>query len=202
MAEKHKRRTRNFFIKKDFQGKIILAIFLAVTLSCLFFIVIFGFFSADTLTISYKNNQLHMGQTPAMLLKNALAANWLFLVICGTLLVLGAIIGTHRIAGPLFRFEKTLDSMIKKNLRDTIYLRGKDEGKDLAAKINDFNEVLSADIHSTQKHSRAIGNLLNQYNSINSSQISQEEIESICKAIQKNNDRIQVLLKSYQLVDE
>ena len=92
--------------------------------------------------------------------------------------------------------------MILRDLSDTIHLRGKDEAKDLAAKINTFNSILSHDMSKLNKHSRAISDLLNRYGSINSSQYSQEDIDSICHAIQKNNDKIQELLKSYQLADD
>ncbi len=202
MTQKYVRKKRNFFIKKDFQGRIILAVFLAVIISCLFFIVIFALFSADTLTISYENNELQMGQTPSMLFKNALAANWLFLVTSGTLLVIAAIIWTHRIAGPLFRFEKTLDSMNRRNLGDTIHLRGKDEGKDLATKINTFNHSLSEDLRAVKKHTSAINDLVIQYSSIDSTTYHKEDIDSICKAIQNNNDKLRALLKPYQLADD
>jgi len=142
-----------------------------------------------------------MGQTPVMLLKNALAANWLFLVTCGSLVVIAAIIGTHRIAGPLFRFEKTLDNMNKRNLSDTIHLRGKDEGKDLASKINDFNQALSLDLRAVKKHTGAINDLVIQYSSIDRPKLNKDEIDSICNAIEKNNDQIRTLLKPYQLAD-
>lgn len=72
MVKQHKR--RNFFIKKDFQGKLILGYFLFVTGGCLFFMILLGAFSADTLTISYNNNELQLGQTPVILLKEILAA--------------------------------------------------------------------------------------------------------------------------------
>jgi methyl-accepting chemotaxis protein len=154
------------------------------------------------MTISYKNNDLQMGQTPVMLLKNAIAANWILLVTCGSLLVVAAIIGTHRIAGPLFRFEKTLDSMRQKVLDDTIHLREKDEGKELAAKINAFNTLLSTDLKSIRRHSRAITDLLNRYNSFDPAKTAIDDIDSICKAIKNHNDKIKRLLESYQLVDE
>ncbi len=202
MARKYKRRIKNFFIKESFQGKIILAFFLAVTIGCLFFITIFGFFSADTMTISYENSDLKFGQTPMMLLQNAIAANWIFLIICGTLLVIVAIIGSHRIAGPLYRFEKTLDSMMAKDLGDTIHLRGKDEGKDLAEKINLFNKALSEDIKMLNRRCSAVNDLINQYNSLSSSKLSIDEMNSICNAIKSNNDKIKQIVAAYQLADD
>ena len=61
---------RNFFIKRDFQGRLILGYFLFVTGGCLFFIVLLGLFSADSLTIAYNNHDIQFGQTPFMLMKS------------------------------------------------------------------------------------------------------------------------------------
>lgn len=202
MAQQYKRRAKNFFIKKNFQGKIVLAVFLAVIVSCLFFMILFGVFSADTMTISYQNNDLQMGNTPLMLFKKAIAANWIFLIICGTLVVIASMIGSHRIAGPIFRLEKAVDSMIRKNLDDTIFLRGKDEGKDLASKINDFNLLLSKDLRSVKRHASAITDLLNQYESLGHNKLSPEDVDSICKAIRNSNDKLKRILEQYRLVDE
>jgi methyl-accepting chemotaxis protein len=202
MNRKYQRKKRNFFIKKDFQGKMILAIFIAVLGGCLIFILLFGLFTADTMTISYSNNSLHMGQTPIMLFKKAVAANWVFLVIGGTLLVILAMIGTHRIAGPLFRFEKALDTMSRGNLNDTIHLRNTDEGKDLAQKINGFNKILSAKLKVIAKHSTAINNLMNQLQASETGKLPADEMELICQAIEKNNKKIQETAEFFTLADE
>ncbi|RPH38875.1 MAG: methyl-accepting chemotaxis protein [Desulfobulbaceae bacterium] len=160
MEKAYKR--RNIFIKKDFQGKLILGYFLFVMGGCLLFIILLGIISADTLTISYSNHDLQMGQTPIMLLKNVIAANWIFLIIGGSLLILAAMMITHRIAGPLFRFEKALDNMIAGNLNDIIHLREHDEGKDLAEKINIFNHGLSQALHTISTESGVVTDLLAQ----------------------------------------
>ena len=201
MVKQHKR--RNFFIKKDFQGKLILGYFLFVTGGCLFFIVLLGSFSADTLTISYSNNNLQLGQTPIILLKEILAAHWIFIISGSVFIVIAAMLITHRIAGPMFRFEKSLDNMLKKNLNDTIFLRTKDEGKELAKKINDFNQSLSISLKNLSGHSDAITALLEQA-SANSSDISEEEMDelkSILWSVQENNKKIQTICKSYTLKD-
>jgi methyl-accepting chemotaxis protein len=202
MNRDYQRKKRNFFIKKDLQGKMILAIFLAVLGSCLIFVLLFGLFSADTMTISYSNNSLQMGQTPLVLLKKAIAANWVFLVIGGSILVLLVMVGTHRIAGPLFRFEKALDNMGNGNLNDTIHLRSKDEGKDLAQKINDFNKLLSAKIRDINKCSTAINDLLNQLQTHDVAKLPPEELALVCRAIQKNNNKINEIGDYFILADE
>ena len=200
MNRDYQRKKRNFFIKRDLQGKMILAIFIAMLGSCLIFALLFGLFSSDTMTISYSNNSLQMGQTPIMLLRKAIAANWVFLVIGGSIFVLLAMIGTHRIAGPLFRFEKALDNMERGNLNDTIHLRSTDEGKDLAYKINDFNRLLSTKINDINKCSSAINDLLNQLQA--NEMPPPEELASICQALQRNNNKIREIGGFFILTDE
>jgi methyl-accepting chemotaxis protein len=201
MAQLFKR--RNIFIKKDFQGKLILASFLLVTGGCLFFIVLFALFSADTLTLSYSNHDLQLGQTPVILLKKALAAHWLFIVIGSIFLVVAVMLLTHRIAGPMFRFEKALDSMLQGRLDDTIYLRSKDEGKDLARKFNSFNEQLSTAIKSLQANSEAISALIDEAH--NKSQAlegdQQLELQSLLWSLEEKNKKNQAICASYTLKD-
>lgn len=153
---------RNYFIKKDFQGKLILGYFLFVIGGCLLFVILLGIISADTLTISYADHDLQLGQTPMMLLKDVIAANWILIVIGGSFLVLAALLITHRIAGPLFRFEKALDNMMTGRLDDYIHLRENDSGKELAEKINTFNRKLSASIETIDTNAVLMASLLMQ----------------------------------------
>jgi signal transduction histidine kinase len=66
----------------------------------------------------------------------------LFRLLCFSppiIFVLGAfiLIFSNRIAGPLYRFEKTLDKFLQGEDVDVIRLRENDELKELASKIND-----------------------------------------------------------------
>jgi methyl-accepting chemotaxis protein len=201
MAQQYKR--RNIFIKKDFQGKLILGYFLFVAGGCLLFILLLGFFSADSMTISYNNHDLQLGQTPIVLLKKVLAAHWVFLVLGSVFLVITAMFITHRIAGPLFRFEKALDNMLEKRLDDTIFLRSKDEGKDLAKKINAFNEDLSISLKNLQAHSEAIAGLLDQARTktLNLSPAELDDLQGIYWSMDEKNKRIKVICSAYTLKD-
>jgi methyl-accepting chemotaxis protein len=202
MAKHHKR--KNFFIKKNFQGKLILSYFLFITGGSLFFILLLGIFSADTLTISYTNHDLQFGQTPLILLKKVLAAHWIFIASGAVFTIIAAMLITHRIAGPLFRFERALDNMLQKDLTDNVALRTKDEGKELAKKINAFNRDLSTTFIVLQGHSNAITTLLEQA-STQSSDVSKEELnelKSIIWSVKENNKKIRALCSAYTLRDE
>ncbi len=201
MSNKHKR--RNFFIKKNFQGRLILGYFLFVTGGCLLFTLILAAFSADTLTVVYQNHDLQLGQTPLMLVKKILAAQWVFVVLGGSLIVLAALFITHRLAGPVFRLERALDNMNSGNLNDTIHLRKKDEGKELALKINNFNHQLSQQIRLIETNSKSIEELIRQYSTGKNTSSGEAGVsEQLLEAIKTHNHAIQEVTGAFILTDE
>ncbi|MBI9089264.1 MAG: methyl-accepting chemotaxis protein [Desulfobacterium sp.] len=147
---------RNYFINKEFQGKYIFKYFLLVALGSILFSLIFSFFSSNTLSIVYENYHLKIGTTPGILLTKMLSTQWFFIVIGGGGTIVFTLFLTHRIAGPFYRFEKTLDAMVEKDLSQIIVLREKDEGKALAKQINGFNGMLSSDVNQMLKNAEKI----------------------------------------------
>lgn len=139
----HNYKRKNYFIKKDFQGKFILSYFLNVVIGSIVFAIILSIFSANTLTIIYDNASLQIGATPVILLKKIIIAHWLLIICGGILIVAGSMLFTHRVAGPIFKFEKALDEMIEGNFSFNVHLRSKDEAKELQEKINDLTNMLS-----------------------------------------------------------
>lgn len=139
-------RRKNYFIKKELQGKYIFSFFLFVILGGIFFTIIFSLLSTNTLTIVYENYNLKIGKTPVMLIKEILRAHWIFIVAGGLIVVVLSMFLTHRFAGPLFRFEKSVEEMLSGNFDFQIRLRTKDEGKELAEKMNQLLGMLSSKI--------------------------------------------------------
>lgn len=136
-------RRRNYFINKELQGKFIFSFFAFVLAGGFFLTAIFSILSADTLTIVYNNNNLNIGKTPLILFKEILGAHWIFAVTGGVLVVVASMFLTHRVAGPLYRFERSLEEMNGRNFDFDIRLRSKDEGKELARMLNELNTMLS-----------------------------------------------------------
>ena len=193
---------KKYFIKKNFQGKLILGYFLFMVVGCLIFILALSYLAADSMTVVYSNNNLQIGQTPLMLFKQLIAAHWLVIVIGAALVVIIATRITHRVAGPMFNLERSLDYMIDGKLDNVIYLRKKDAGKELAAKINQFNADLSGQIRIVQKRSTNIEELLSNYAVLNPESRSEEDLESIHASIKKQNQVIGEIVSQYQLLDE
>jgi methyl-accepting chemotaxis protein len=193
---------RNYFIKKNFQGKLILGYFLFMVAGCLIFAIILALLSADSMTVVYQDNDLQIGQTPFMLIKQLLTAHWIAIVVGGIFVVVIAMFITHRLAGPIFRLERAVDNMISGQLNDVIYLRGKDEGKELAAKLNQFNRELSENIGQIRKRSQNIEDLLAQYSSLDPAKATPEDCASIHNSIALQNQTVLEVTANYQLLDE
>lgn len=193
---------KKYFIKKNFQGKLILGYFLFMVVGCLIFVLALSYLAADSMTVVYSNNNLQIGQTPLMLFKQLIAAHWFVIVIGAALVVVIATRITHRVAGPMFNLERSLDYMIDGKLDNVIYLRKNDAGKELAAKINQFNAELSAQVRLVQKRSTNIQELLSNYAVLNPESRSEEDLESIHASIEKQNQVIGEIVNKYQLLDE
>jgi hypothetical protein len=92
---------RNFFIKKELQGKYIFSFFILVILGSIIYTAIFSILSADSLTIVYKGNNLSLGKTPYILFEAMLRANWILILGGGIIVVIVSVFLTHRFAGPI-----------------------------------------------------------------------------------------------------
>ena len=125
-----------------------------------------------------------------VLVKQLPAANW-FLGLFGIILIiLAALLLTHRIIGPMFRFESTLDSMKRGYLDKTIQLRGNDEGMELAQKINEFNGQLSQTFQTIGRNSKALDILIEQVAALDLPEKEKERLAGICWSMQEHNRRI------------
>jgi len=134
---------RNYFINKEFQGRYIFNYFLLAAIGSILFMLVFSFFSSNTLSISYDDYHLQLGITPTILFKKILSTQWLSIVFGGGFVVIITLFLTHRVAGPFFRFKRSFTEMIQGDISQKIILRPKDEGRELAGQINEFNLILS-----------------------------------------------------------
>ena len=65
-------RRRNYFNMPDIQGKLALKTFVLVCLCSVLYVFILANFSTDSMTITYKDNNLMLGKTHAVLFKEML----------------------------------------------------------------------------------------------------------------------------------
>ena len=190
---------RHYFINKEFQGRQIWNYFLLVAVGSLLFIGLFSFFSSNTLSITYDNYHLQLGLTPGILLRKLLYAQWFFIVLGGGVVILITLFLTHRIAGPFYRFEKALDEMIQGNISRKIFLRQKDEGKELAKKINSFNGILADKLSLIKTFSSNIETASAQMEKmLKTSETDIEKLPSLLNEIKNNQRKIRDIIDGYK----
>jgi methyl-accepting chemotaxis protein len=193
---------RNYFIKKDLQGKYIFSFFIFVVAGSIIFTLIFSLLSSNTMTIVYDNYKLQIGKTPLILMKEILSAQWIFIVAGGFIVVILSMFLTHRFAGPLFRFEKSIEEMTKGNLNFLIYLRSKDEGKELAEKINILITMLSSNIKEMRRLSEEVNNKLTDANNSLKGNKEDKETALDIEIAGDLNRRLHEILRKYTVIDD
>ncbi len=190
---------RNYLINKDLQGKYTFYFFMIVTIGSILFTLIFSLLAQDTLTIVYKNSNLQLGKTPQMLITELLKAHWIFILLSGVIVSLVAIFLTHRFAGPIYRFEKSVDEMNHGNFNFEIILRRHDAGKELAKMMNTFTATTSRKIIKLRECSGIIDSNL----SLLSQSIPRDNKETgkALSAIQTAGAQIKDLLGAFTVKD-
>ncbi len=148
-------RRRNYFVGKDFQGRFILRFFLTILIGAVIFTAILSIFSAHTLTVTYEDSYLRLDRTPKALLLQIVRAYGVYIVLLGVAISVVSLFVSHRIAGPLFRLERSVEEITKGDLSFRITLRKKDELKELAALMNTMLDTLSGRLKEARSYADA-----------------------------------------------
>lgn len=129
-------RRANYFIKKGFQFNFAIKFMILILLEAGLIAWLFMQISGNTLTTGYTNSILTIESTPNFFL-------WpLLLIILITAIGIGIagmvvfILLSHRIAGPLYRFEKDLGDVSYGDLTKRINLRKTDQLTEVKEALN------------------------------------------------------------------
>ena len=133
---------KRYFIKKDFQAKFILK-FCSLILGGVFISTgLLFLFSQDTLTSSFNHSRLVIENTALAILPSIVYTSLITLGLLTIATIIVTLFISHKIAGPMFRFEKELKEIGEGNLTKKIMLRNKDQAAELADCINDMTAGL------------------------------------------------------------
>ena len=135
-------RRRNYFIKKKFQVNFTVKFLIIILIEAFLAAGLFLYMSKGTLTTGYLGSELRIARTYDFFLPMLLLSN---LIIVGISAVIGIavfIFLSHRIAGPLYRFENILDAIKKGDLTQRFKLRENDQFAELANSINEHTDTL------------------------------------------------------------
>ena len=149
-AGKRPYKRRQFYVKKGFQFRFIVKFCILVFLGTLLSTGLLFFFSQGTLTSSFHDSRLVIETTALAVLPAVLYTNLITLILITVGTVVVTLFISHKIAGPLFRFEQELKEIAEGDLTTSIRLREKDQISDVAEGLNRTVAALREKVLSIQ----------------------------------------------------
>ena len=133
---RHPYRRKHYFVKKDFQLRFILKFCLIVLIGAIISTSLLFLFSQGTLTSSFQQSRLAIKNTAFAILPAVIYTNLITLGLVALATIAVTLFVSHKIAGPMFRFEKELKAIGEGDLTKDIRLRKMDQITDMAATLN------------------------------------------------------------------
>ncbi len=130
------------FIKKDFQFRFILKFCLVILAGVTISTGVLFFLSSGTLTSSFHDSRLVIKNTSLAILPIVLYTNLITLGLITLASIAVTLFVSHRLFGPLYRFEEDLKEIGRGNLIKQIRLRKEDQLIDFIASINNMTSGL------------------------------------------------------------
>lgn len=130
----HRRRT--FYIKKAFQTKFILKFCAVLLLGGIITTVLTLYSTRDTVTSNFVNSRLSIDMTSHAIMPSVIYTNIVTTGITLLIAILVTLLVSHKIAGPMFRFEKDLERVAKGDLKSKFHIRNGDQLADVVSSLN------------------------------------------------------------------
>lgn len=186
MDNKRSYKRRQVFIKKAYQIKFILKFCIIILIGGIISTGLVALFSRGTLTTSFEHGRLIVTDTARAILPTVILTNIITLAIVLLIVVLTVLYLSHKIAGPMFRFEKDISTVKKGDLTLRIFLRKQDQFAELS---KSFNEM-TASLHDKVK---AILSDIDQIRaSAEEQNISPAEIEGLERLSRSIHERFKI----------
>ena len=153
--EKKPYKRSRYFVKKGFQFTFILKFSLIVLAGVMISTALLLFFSQDTLTSSFNQSRLVVKNTGQAILPFVVYTNLITLVLITLATVIVTLFVSHKIAGPMYRFEEDLRAIGEGDLTKKVMLRKKDQITDMAVSVNNMIAALREkvlDIQTEAEH--------------------------------------------------
>lgn len=142
---------RNIFIKKRFQADFAWKFLVLIVLESLLAIGLFVYLSKGTIITGFTGSEVIVAKTGEYFLPTLLLTN---LVVIGLTAVSGFVVMllvSHKIAGPLWRFERSLEETSSGDLTNRFNLRTDDQMHELASRMNEFNSRMDEAVSEIQR---------------------------------------------------
>ncbi|MGA1843580.1 MAG: hypothetical protein ACMUIS_03350 [bacterium] len=135
-------RRKRFYIQRMFQAKFILAFLLLVIIGSIISGIIFYTKANTYLGYHYGMAHLKLKKTGEILQPALFISYGIGVVLIGIATIFLTIFISHKVAGPLYRFERSAEEIGKGNLTLVTRIRGTDQARDLADALSRMTSEL------------------------------------------------------------
>ncbi len=180
---KQQYRRKNYFIKKEFQTKFILKFCLLLLAGVIISTAMLFYFSQDTLTSSFQHSRLVIENTAFAILPTIVYTSLTTLALLTVSTIIFTLFISHKIAGPMYRFELDLEEIGKGDLTKKISLRKNDQAAELAISINKMTAGLREKVILIRSD---VEQILESARKQNASQDLIEQVENLHQKITSN----------------
>jgi len=180
---KHPYKRTHYFIKKEFQFKFILRFCLIILAGVVISTSLVFLFSQGTLTSSFHQSRLVIKNTAVAILPAVIYTNLITLGLISMAAIVVTLFVSHKIAGPLFRFEKEIKEIGQGDLTKKMGLRKKDQITDMADSLNKMTASLHEKVLDIQTR---VEHLIESASQQNASQDLIEELNRLNQKIKNN----------------
>ncbi|MEK6582208.1 MAG: methyl-accepting chemotaxis protein [Nitrospirota bacterium] len=185
MANKPPFRRRNYFINKKFQTDFSIKFLVVIVIEAIMALGLFLYLSKGTLTTGYIGSELKISRTYDFFLPMLLLSNIIIVGVTGIIGIAVLIFMSHRIAGPMFRFEKVLDEISKGDLTYKFKLRQGDQFKELEKRINELTGTLDSKAGNLKSGLTEISKMLSRLQTLASAHSTDKDFERLLQDISK-----------------
>lgn len=178
-------RRRNYFINKKFQTDFSIKFLVIIVVEAVLAVGLFLYLSKGTLTTGYIGSELKISRTYDFFLPMLLLSNIIIVGITGIIGIVVLVFMSHRIAGPMFRFERVLDRINTGDLTNRFKLREGDQFKELEERINQLTNTLDGKAGDLQSRITEISKLFSrlQIPAASAGQDSERLLQDISKKL-------------------
>jgi len=200
MEEIMKPKRRNYFINKAFQTEFILKFCAVVALGCIIFGLILYMLSSSTLTTSFENSRLVVKSTADYLLPGLLFGGVVVGLLTAIVTSIVVILMTHRVAGPMYRFEKYAQKVGSGDLLPDLRIRRKDQFQNLVGTFNKMTNDLNTGLLEVIGVSEKLDSLIEKLSDNSGNEILlKEDIKKILTELKKDKQDLKKALAYFKV---
>lgn len=190
---------KNYFINKTFQTEFILKFCAIVVGGALVFGIALYIFSIKTLTTSFENSRLVIKSTADYLIPGLLFGGVITAIVTGIISSIVVLLMTHRIAGPMYRFEKYIHEVGSGKLSSDLTIRKKDQFHNLARALSKMTHDLKNGLLKVDEVSNKLDALIEELsNTSNKEILLKDDIKRIVTELKKDKQNLTKALEYFK----